>query len=149
MKTKRVLCPIDLSENSLRAVEFAATLVDRDVGGELVLLFVTIPELPDSSGLAIESVNREIEQERLRLRQIRPRCCAGLQIRHELVRGDPATEICRFAAGEQCDLIVMTTHGRTGLTRLLMGSVAEHVLRYAPCPVVNVRSSLIDKAIPA
>ena len=55
---------------------------------------------------------------------------------HQMVFGDPATEIVRVAKAERADMIVMSTHGRTGLSRVLMGSVAEKVVRRAPCPVV-------------
>jgi nucleotide-binding universal stress UspA family protein len=58
---------------------------------------------------------------------------------HRLLYGDPASEIVRLAGEEQVDLIVMGTHGRTGLMRLLMGSVAEAVVRRAPCPVLTIR----------
>jgi nucleotide-binding universal stress UspA family protein len=63
--------------------------------------------------------------------------------------GTPADEIVRFADARDADLIVMGTHGRTGLAHLVMGSVAEHVVRAAPCPVLLVRSSKqVGKAIP-
>jgi nucleotide-binding universal stress UspA family protein len=57
------------------------------------------------------------------------------------VWGNPSTEICRIAQEYRSDLIVMGTHGRTGLARLFMGSVAEHVVRSAPCAVLVVRTS--------
>jgi nucleotide-binding universal stress UspA family protein len=57
-----------------------------------------------------------------------------------VVWGDPTTEICRMAQGYGTDLIVMSTHGRTGLARMFMGSVAEHVVRSAPCAVLIVRA---------
>src|SRR5438105_11382148 len=57
-----------------------------------------------------------------------------------LGRGDAAAEIIRVARELPADLIVMGTHGRTGIGRLLMGSVAEHVMRHAPCPVLTVRT---------
>ena len=60
---------------------------------------------------------------------------------HRLITGDPATAIARLAEEEQADLIVMGTHGRTGLTRLLMGSVAEAVVRRAPCPVLTYKQT--------
>jgi nucleotide-binding universal stress UspA family protein len=59
-----------------------------------------------------------------------------------LQEGDPATEILRIAQECKCDLIVMGTHGRTGVARLLMGSVAEHVVRKAECPVLVVKTPL-------
>lgn len=139
MSFKRVLCPVDLSENSKQAVNLAAALVDRN-GGELVLLHVAMPELPESSGFAIATVEAQIELEKRRLQEVRPDGVDGIRVRHEVRRGDPAGAITQVAAQEHCDLIVMTTHGRTGLARLLMGSVAEHVLRHATCPVLSLRT---------
>jgi nucleotide-binding universal stress UspA family protein len=63
-----------------------------------------------------------------------------VQLEYRLGTGDPATEILRLAGETKCDLIVMGTHGRTGLTRLVLGSVAEEVLRQAPCPVLAVKT---------
>lgn len=64
---------------------------------------------------------------------------------HRLLTGEPASAIVELAEQEQADLIVMGTHGRTGLTRLLMGSVAEAVVRRAPCPVLTFKQQA-DKA---
>jgi len=63
----------------------------------------------------------------------------GLKVRGRLETGDPYLTILRVAASEQYDLIVMGTHGRTGLQHLLVGSVAEKVVRRAPCPVLTIR----------
>jgi nucleotide-binding universal stress UspA family protein len=63
-------------------------------------------------------------------------------VEHWIFQGDPATEILAAAEKIKCDLIVMGTHGRTGLGRLLMGSVAEQVVRKAPCPVLTVKTPL-------
>ena len=63
-----------------------------------------------------------------------------------MVVGDPATEIVRVAADHSADVIVMGTHGRTGLSRLLLGSVAEAVLRKAPCPVFNLKAPAPEAA---
>src|SRR5207247_9050465 len=59
-----------------------------------------------------------------------------------LLEGDAAKEIVELARDSQCDLIVMGTHGRTGLGRLLMGSVAEQVMRRAPCPVLTIKAPI-------
>jgi nucleotide-binding universal stress UspA family protein len=72
---------------------------------------------------------------REQLQQIRP-LNPQIPVRHVLLEGDPAEEIIRYATESQADMIVMGTHGRTGLERLLMGSVAEKVLRGAPCSVL-------------
>lgn len=58
---------------------------------------------------------------------------------HRLTMGDPAGEVVRIAADENAEMIVLGTHGRTGMTRLLMGSVAEAIVRRAPCPVLVYR----------
>jgi nucleotide-binding universal stress UspA family protein len=63
---------------------------------------------------------------------------ASVRLEHRLEQGNAAETILRVAHEEKCDLIVMATHGRTGLVRLLLGSVAEQVLRQAPCPVLTL-----------
>jgi nucleotide-binding universal stress UspA family protein len=68
-------------------------------------------------------------------------------VEHRLEQGDPAAEIVRVAEELPADFIVLGTHGRTGLLRLLMGSVAEEVVRKAPCPVLTIRVPL--RAVPA
>jgi nucleotide-binding universal stress UspA family protein len=65
----------------------------------------------------------------------------SIPFEHKLMTGDPAAEIVRLAESEGADMIVMATHGRTGLRRLLMGSVAEAVVRRAACPVLTVKQS--------
>jgi nucleotide-binding universal stress UspA family protein len=64
----------------------------------------------------------------------------GLTVERHLVAGNEADEILRLASELKCDLVVMGTHGRTGLRRLLLGSVAESVMRKAPCAVLTVRA---------
>ncbi len=64
---------------------------------------------------------------------------ARIPVHHVLLEGDPASEIVRYAEEQVVDLIVMGTHGRSGLERLLMGSVAEKVMREAPCSVLVVK----------
>jgi nucleotide-binding universal stress UspA family protein len=96
---------------------------------------------PDNSGSFEEA--RAYWQDQLEsIRPIDPR----ISVRHVLLEGDPADEIVRFGRDACVDLIVMGTHGRTGLERLLMGSVAEKVLRDAACSVLVVK---LPKGIPA
>jgi nucleotide-binding universal stress UspA family protein len=73
---------------------------------------------------------------------------SGVEIDRRLTDGDPYAEILRVAQECSCDLIVMGTHGRTGLRRLLMGSVAEKVVRHAPWPVLTVKI-LLPEPVPA
>jgi len=69
---------------------------------------------------------------------------------HRLMMGDPAGEVVRIAEEESAEMIVMGTHGRTGLTRMLMGSVAEAIVRRSPCPVLTYREvdAKLAKAAP-
>lgn len=139
MNWKRILCPVDLTQMCSDCIQIASSLA-RESGGELIFLYVAVPELPPAAGLAIAEVNQAIEQERAALRNIRP-WGAGILHRHELVRGQPAAAIAGYARQHNIDLIVMPTHGRTGLSRFLLGSVAEEVLRHAPCPVLTIRAA--------
>jgi nucleotide-binding universal stress UspA family protein len=142
---RRVLCPVDLSATSAEAVRLARGVVGSHPESELVLLHVTPAVVAVGDGLAIAAAEVESGLERHRLEEAFP-AEPGTRTRHEVRRGSPASAICRFAADEHCDLVVMLTHGRTGLTRIIMGSVAEEVLRHAPCPVLLLRPGT---AVPA
>ena len=71
---------------------------------------------------------------------------SNVPVERRLLAGDPADAIIRLAESEHIDLIVMGTHGRRGLSRLLMGSVAESVVRVAPCPVLTVKQPVMVTA---
>jgi nucleotide-binding universal stress UspA family protein len=92
-------------------------------------------------GVVIDLPSGEAEQTRARLEQVRP-ADPLIAVAYRLDRGDPAREILRAAAETSADLIVMGTHGRGGLSRLLMGRVAEAVMRKAECPVLTVKAPL-------
>jgi nucleotide-binding universal stress UspA family protein len=81
-------------------------------------------------------VRQEVER---RLELVASKGAQGVKVRTVLRRGDAATEIGLLATAEEADLIVLTTHGWTGWRHLVFGSVAERVLREAPCPVLSVR----------
>ncbi len=93
---------------------------------------------------AVGAESQDVDYWRRQLEQIRP-VNDGIEVRHVLLEGSPAEEIIRYATEQAVDLIVMGTHGRTGLERLLMGSVAEQVVRGAPCSVLVVK---MPKRIP-
>jgi nucleotide-binding universal stress UspA family protein len=80
----------------------------------------------------------DLETAERRLMATKP-TAEGVDIEHRLVSGEPAKEILRLARDEDVELIVMGTHGRTGVMRALLGSVAEEVLRHATCPVLTVK----------
>jgi universal stress protein A len=140
---QRILCPVDFSDASQVAVEEALSLA-RLKGGAVKLLHVCEIPVPSSplEVVAPGVIERGREELRRELALWRERAAAatqGVTVTAELRLGSPAAEILR-AAGEGCDLIVMGTHGRTGLMHLLLGSVAEKVLRKAPCSVLTVRA---------
>jgi nucleotide-binding universal stress UspA family protein len=141
-----ILHPTDFSENSRVALDWALAWAQQ-FDARLIVLHV-VPEFAAVYQLKQEEVERlsthmqqVAEAEMRQLWQER-----GGAVDYELVVtiGAPAQEILRIAIERQVDLIVIGTHGRTGLSHLLLGSVAERVVRLAPCPVLIVRSQLKD-----
>jgi nucleotide-binding universal stress UspA family protein len=129
----RILVPTDFSRGSLHAFRYAEELTRR-FGAELILVHVGDPlSVSDLPGAGELSGRRELDRA---LALVRER---DYRVRGVLRRGNPTDEIVKAAAAERADLIVMGTHGRTGLKHALMGSVAESVVRNAPCPVLTVR----------
>ena len=141
---KKILCPTDFSLCSNHAFHFACALA-RDHGGSLVVLHVNQPieAIGGEFGMLHGESEKTREQLLARLSQIRP-IDPEIAIEYELITGDPVSRILAVAQAFGCDLIVMGTHGRTGLTHLLMGSVAERVMRRAPCPLLTVKIPLPD-----
>jgi len=140
---KTILHPTDFSEPSDYAFSLACTLA-RDYGARLILLHVT-PTVVVSGELAAippspPDIWKTLQEQLANLRSPDP----NVKVEHYLKEGDPATEIVRLAKETKSDLIVMGTHGRTGFGRILMGSVAEQVVRRAPCPVVTVKTPLSE-----
>lgn len=136
---RRILHPTDFSELCHPAFELACALA-RDFGAELIVCHVSPPPVTGiTDGVVVEIPTGAAEYTMAQLKGITLKD-ANMKIRHELVRGDPATEIVRLANDNKADLIVMGSHGRSGLSRLLLGSVAEKVLRTAPCPVLTVKT---------
>lgn len=132
-----VLHPTDFSDRSAYALRLACALA-RDYDARLVVLTVAhVPVFVGGEGmppLSVEEIRAEAEQ-RLRDLEIP---IDGIRVERRLEVGDPAAEILNAARLAGADLIVMGTHGRTGLGRLLMGSVAEQMVRRADCPVLTV-----------
>jgi nucleotide-binding universal stress UspA family protein len=131
---KRIMVPIDWSKSSMGAFEFAGSLA-RDHNAKLVLLYV-VPVPVVMYGPPPEKYLQHLEEQLARVQPSDPKT----QIEHRLCEGNPARVILREAQDSKCDLIVMGTHGRTGGKRLLMGSVAEEVVRRAACPVITVKA---------
>ena len=144
----RILVPTDFSEPSEAALAYARTLA-RQFGATFHLLHVVEAPFvtgPFSSEMYIHEspgVQAELIQDaKLRLaRRLLPSDKALYSATKEVIVGLAAKTIVQYAAEQNFDLIVMGTHGRTGLAHLLMGSVAEHVVRAAPCPVLTTRGT--------
>ncbi|MCI0738704.1 MAG: universal stress protein [Gemmataceae bacterium] len=141
LSIRTILFPTDLSEASESALGVAFSLA-RDYHARLIVLHIASfgQGLPYSALEAMlkesSAYRRELEDQ---LRQCqKPECHAEFRVEE----GDPAEQIARVAREARCDLIVMGSHGRTGLARLLMGSVAEKTLRSASCPVLLVKHSV-------
>lgn len=141
LQFQTILHPTDFSERSEYAFRLACSLA-RDHDARLILLHVwSLPPAPIAAGGLVpvrpEDFSPEPFEEQLRQLHVPD---PTIHVDHRLEQGSPATEIVRVAQETHCDLIVMGTHGRTGLERLLMGSVAEQVTRTAPCPVLTVKT---------
>ncbi len=130
----KILCPIDFSETSQRAVLFTEKLA-RGLSAEVILFHVFDTAIDYSNKGQTEPADPEIKEKLekvlLGVTDIPVRRCTHI--------GPSGEAICWMADREQCDMIVMGTHGRTGLSHLVFGSIAEYVMRHARCPVVTTR----------
>ena len=140
---KKILVPTDFSECSQVAVEYAVSLA-KAYKGELCIFHVMEPivyELdfsfvqptgfPDLKDRLSESLNKKLASIQ----------AEGISAEGFVFSGIPSREIIKFANSRQADLIVMGTHGRTGLAHVLLGSTAERVIQQAPCPVLTINAS--------
>jgi nucleotide-binding universal stress UspA family protein len=142
MNVKRILFATDFSESSSAALEYASRLAG-DMRALLYivhvdeLLDISVPSIPGIEGGYFYDLpwDKDRHEVRDRLSKIAP-TVSGVAFEHCYLVGSPLTEILKFAVRQQVDLIVMGSHGRTGISRLLMGSVAEGVVRGAKCPVL-------------
>jgi nucleotide-binding universal stress UspA family protein len=146
---RTILHPTDFSDNADCAFSVAAALA-RDYGARLIVLHVATPPpvVGYAEGIRIPDPRESHEALRAELHRLHP-ADTGIEMEHRLVEGDDAAEILRTAKETHCDLIVIGTHGRTALTHLLMGSIADQVVRRAECPVVTVRQPLAAEPVSA
>ena len=142
LKLKSILVPIDFSEPAGKALRYALPFAEQ-FGAKITLLHVVEPiAMPDFANFPLLTENDRVARVfRTKLdllckrETIKPRL-----IEKTLVRfGKPFQEICDAARGLKVDLIVLSTHGYTGLKHAVLGSTAERVVRHAPCPVLVVR----------
>lgn len=141
---KKVLFPMDFSENSKYAFDYALDF-SKKFGARLYLLHV-IHELIDTTGFYVPNISLDSLQADLEkgAKEMMDRFCAERMAdfkEYESINviGLPHIEILQVAKDKGIDMIIMGTHGRTGIDRVLFGSTAEKVVKKAPCPVLTVR----------
>jgi len=141
-KIKHILVPIDFSDCSKKALQYALPLA-KEHEAALTLLYVVPPAYSAGEYGGIDYAQLEAsmreggekELAKLAVDEVRGEVSADALVRV----GSPAVNIIEVARSLPADLIVISTHGRTGLRHVLLGSVAEHVVQRAPCPVFVVR----------
>jgi nucleotide-binding universal stress UspA family protein len=147
IQLRRILVPVDFSAPSQNALTYAAALADK-FAAELILLHVVqdlavfFPDAVAPTPVVLPPGEAMAAAVREGLDRFRRESHLGERPAREEVReGTPHAEIVAFAAEAKVDLIVMGTHGRSGLAHMFLGSVTERVLRRAPCPVLAVRQT--------
>ena len=144
IQLKKILLPTDFSDYSATATKYACELATK-FDAELHLLHALEIQATTPAfvmGLAIPSYTHESQAavETAMNNVLDSQWSADRTVVHAIVEGSPKVEIIQYARKHAIDLIVLATHGRTGLSHVIMGSVAEAVVRTAPCPVLTVRS---------
>jgi nucleotide-binding universal stress UspA family protein len=140
MAQKTILFPTDFSHASDAALVHAETLAKQQ-GARLLIVHVEEPPLAYGGGELYYGIPEPSSERILEMLEDVTPADTSVPFMHRLTMGDPAGEVVRLAEEEQADMSVLGTHGRTGLTRLRMGSVAEAIGRHAPCPVLVYRET--------
>ena len=151
LKIKKILVTTDLSELSAEAFPHAVE-ISRSNGAEVHLLY-TLDDIRAHAYPVVDQGSETLLRDRegdagIKIRQLLMR--NGIEEGRFAVvvrRGHPIREILRYARQESIDLIIMATHGRSGLSRLVMGSVAEKIVRFAPMPVLTVKPRAVSESL--
>ena len=143
IKLKKILCPIDFSACSTHALTYAIDLSLKD-HASLYLIHVIETYMGDIGDILkqIDLLLDDKQTDNLKMRLINlipDEIRTNISIDTLVVKGAPFVEIIKAAKDNQVDLIVMGTHGKTGLDYILIGSVAERVIQRSPCPVLSIR----------
>ncbi|OHB89473.1 MAG: hypothetical protein A3D13_04550 [Planctomycetes bacterium RIFCSPHIGHO2_02_FULL_40_12] len=141
---KKILCPIDHSDCSKEALRYAVSFAMKDEAKLYLLHVIDIRSFDES----IDAMSKQIPDDET-LKQLKTKLldCIPEEIRSDMdveaivVQGIPFAEIISTARKKNIDMVVIGSHGRTGLAHVLIGSVAEKVVRKAPCPVLTVKGS--------
>lgn len=149
---KNILCPIDYSVYSEMALKYAIEFAEK-YQAKLYLVHVLDIRVYDINDPDLYNVNIIDEETINKLRERLLKCVnedakSKISVEAVIIQGVPFAEIIRAAKERKIDLIVLGTHGRTGLSHAIMGSVAEKVVRKAPCPVLTIRHPEHDFIMP-
>ena len=140
----KILCPIDHSDCSKDALRYAVSFAMKDEAKLLLLHVIDIRSFNEGLDAMSTQIPNEETIEQLRVKLIN---CIPEEIRNDMdveaivSQGIPFAEIISTAKEKEIDMIVIGSHGRTGLSHIMLGSVSEKVVRKAPCPVLTVRQS--------
>ncbi len=146
MKFHKILFPTDFSHTGDAALAMA-TSIARDHGAKLLIVHVQEPPAFYGGGEMYYGMLDPTTDELIKLLENVKPTDPNVQYEQRLLTGDPAGALIDFANSEKVDLIVLGTHGRSGLSRLLMGSVAEAVVRRAECPVLTFKHHQVPAAV--
>ncbi len=140
-RLKKILVPVDFSACSNKALQYAQPFA-KQFGADLILLYVVEPYLPVPEMTTVDwdlIASRMREGGEAELAKIKATVPPEISATTELRVGTPAVEVVRAAKDLDADLIIISTHGRTGLAHVFLGSTAERIVRHASCPVLVVR----------
>jgi len=147
MEIRHILTPTDFSEVSQRAIDYSFALAQIFRAKLSLLHIIEPPGVPGGERVLLDPivgllVKWVCEYQRKLARLLPEAEAARVEVARHVVIGNPSREIVERAAAERVDLIIMATHGRSGLSYEAMGSVAERVVRSAPCPVLTIRPAV-------
>jgi nucleotide-binding universal stress UspA family protein len=145
MNIHKIMFPTDFSHCGDEALHFATSLA-RDSGASLLIVHVEEPPVAYGGGEMYYGIPEPATEDLKKMLEAIKPTDPDVAYEHRLITGDPSTAVARLAESEGVDLIIMGTHGRTGISRLLMGSVAEAVVRRAPCPVLTYKQPSTEAA---
>ncbi len=137
---KKILCPVDFSDTSMNAANNAINF-SMEIKAEITFIHIidiqALQNIGDLSGGGINDINLLIEEEKPVLSKLKDECDKkGIKVKTVLTHGEPVSVILETIKEGGHDLIIMGTHGKTGLTRLVLGSIAENVVRKSDIPVL-------------
>ena len=137
---KKILCPVDFSDTSMNAANNAINF-SMEIKAEITFIHIidiqAMQNIGDLSGGGINDINLLIEEEKPVLSKLKDECDKkGIKVKTVLTHGEPVSVILETIKEDGHDLIIMGTHGKTGLRRLVLGSIAENVVRKSDIPVL-------------